>query len=425
MGSQSHTTGMGSTSSKENSQFSMNKIAAKIGFGKVPAHLKKTFGPIGQIIDTLMKLKQFDKDPYRGFLILLLALLKVAQTCQPLPGHVDGDVGDEPDRMDGDVPDHVNDDVEGAKEMFEQDRVYGLHATNIYLASLTFTKSQVATCMEVEEEDILCYWLKDDLDESCPNFVLLLGHKNSTVVLVIRGTLSVNDVITDALCEEEEFLGGFAHKGFIDGTKRLLDKCGDSLEQALADHPAYQLVICGHSMGGSVAMLTTLYLCRGDHHLSLPPHLSISCVALAPAPLYRVGSAANIDENIRVYVYGKDIVPSLSLASVAKLLVRLRAVDELGLSLEEQVRVVMEKDDAMTEINRERVREAVVEVEQDEFPYLHHVGLVMKLDKQGEAVNMMRLSMADIKSLAENIKISNTMLTDHMPLEYKDVFSKL
>ena len=350
-----------------------------------------------------MKLKQFDEKPYNGFLIVLLALLKATQQNEA---------------------DTENEDIEQAIEMFKQDRRFGRHATNIYLASLTFTKSQVADCMEIEPEDILDSWLKDDVAELCPNFVLFLDHQNSEVVLVIRGTLSVNDVITDVLCEEEEFLGGFAHKGFVDGTTRLLEKCGPTLEDTLKDHSDYELVVCGHSMGGSVSVLTTMLLLSEDPPVSLPAEVSVQCVALAPAPVYRgleEEYTAKIAEKIHVYTYGKDVVPRLSLGSVAKMLVMLRAVDELGISLEEQLRVVMGKEDSLAEINRERIREAVAEAKQDRFPYLYHMGKVMQLGKKDVRTQDEDLT----KNLATNIEITDTMLTDHMPLEYKEIFCNL
>ncbi len=48
-----------------------------------------------------------------------------------------------------------------------------------------------------------------------PDFAVLLDHKLQSVVLAIRGTQSVKDVMIDLIGAEEEFMGGHAHKGIL------------------------------------------------------------------------------------------------------------------------------------------------------------------------------------------------------------------
>ena len=107
---------------------------------------------------------------------------------------------------------------------------------------------------------------------------------------------------------------GFAHSGFLAGSRMVLNKCGSLLEKTLNDHFGYNLVICGHSMGGSVAMMITMELLRNDSSMVLPPGVSVRCVALGPAPVYRTeGEIPRIfREYIHIYTNDRDVVPRQS-----------------------------------------------------------------------------------------------------------------
>ena len=60
------------------------------------------------------------------------------------------------------------------------------------------------------------------------------------------------------------------------------------VEESLREYFGYSLVVCGHSVGGSVAVLITRELLRSDEFNILPPGVAVRCVALAPAPVYRI-----------------------------------------------------------------------------------------------------------------------------------------
>ena len=78
------------------------------------------------------------------------------------------------------------------------------------------------------------------------------------------------------------------------------------------------------------------------------------CVALGPAPVYRtIGQVSRqFRDSIHIYVNDRDVVPRLSLGSVAKTLAVLREIDSLNLSLDEQLAVIMWRKDDQTVTNR-------------------------------------------------------------------------
>ena len=73
--------------------------------------------------------------------------------------------------------------------------------------------------------------------------------------------------------------------------------------------------------------------------------IQVHCIALAPPPVFRPagrqGVSTRVVEAIEIYINNCDIVPRLSLASIAHLLACLRAVDELKLSLGTQFDILI------------------------------------------------------------------------------------
>jgi len=405
-------------------------LVREIGMAMIPVHLKHSYESIMQIVETVVKLRQFDQAPYNNYLILLVALLRNAQL-QPVA--VEPLVQFRREELEdvnfqgflGQVEEEDGPDLR-AQARFERDRTFARYATNIYLASWRLSNTEVANKMEVDAEDVLFSWFNDDSEEHCPKFMVLLDHDHASVVLVVRGTFSFNDVILDVVCEDAEFLDGFAHKGFLEGSRKVLDKCSTVLENALIDNFGYQLVVCGHSMGGSVAAMITLELLRSNRYQILPPGISVRCVSLGSAPVYRTEGdlSAQYLEKIEVYINDKDVVPRLSLGSVAKLLAMLREVDGLGLSLDEQLGVVMWRDDDATLLNRERVRRALREVRQDRFLFLQHPGQVTRLTSKGTSVEVKGEGVEGARDIAANMEIHETMITDHIHTVYRDTFNK-
>ena len=115
----------------------------------------------------------------------------------------------------------------------------------------------------------------------------------------------------DVVCEDKEFLDGHAHAGFVDGARMVLGKCAAVLERALCDHFGYALVVCGHSMGGSVAIALALQLQRGGAAGVVPPGVAVRCVALGPAPVYRGSWPSSPPCCVRIYINNRDVVPRL------------------------------------------------------------------------------------------------------------------
>lgn len=99
-------------------------------------------------------------------------------------------------------------------------------------------------------------------------FCLIAHHETSSVVLAIRGSISLRDVLTDLTAASERFDADgmppetMAHRGMIAGARYVRSRLAATgvLEHALARHPDYDLVLTGHSLGAGVAVLLAIML---------------------------------------------------------------------------------------------------------------------------------------------------------------------
>ena len=357
-----------------------------------------------------VKLNAVDDEPYNSYLVLLIYLVKMAQsedTC---------------------LPDDTEDNKE-VKKMFVCDRFFARHACNVYKPTQEMSREHVADCMRVNCKDILFKALSDGVDEEHPdpNFVLLVDHGQSSIVLCIQGTSTFNDLMTDLTVQEEEFLDGYAHRGFCDGSDNVLEKVSKSLLKGLNNNPGYNVVVCGHSLGGSLAVVTTIKLLTSNQFITLPPGVSVRCVALAPAPVYRSDqeTPATLLDKIHIYVNDKDVIPRLSLGSAAKLLKMLRVVDEMALSDDMQLSIVLDKEDPTGDLELAlwEIKEAVKKVEQDKVNYMYHVGRVIHLVNKDGVLQMKLKAGKDAMVLASSIEIHDNMVGDHNSDKYLDMFT--
>ena len=155
-----------------------------------------------------------------------------------------------------------------------------------------------------------------------PRWFLSVDETARAVVLSIRGTMSIADAVTDALCTNEAFAWGVAHAGAAEGVRAIWGKAKPIVECELAARPPDWRFICtGHSLGGAVALLVVVlatyeaesagggWLLGGRH---------VEAIAFAPPPVY---SGPPLPPHIRLttWVHEWDAVSRLSLTSVREL----------------------------------------------------------------------------------------------------------
>ncbi|KAJ7727918.1 hypothetical protein B0H16DRAFT_1665562 [Mycena metata] len=201
-----------------------------------------------------------------------------------------------------------------------------------------------------------------------PRFWVLTDHSRAQIVLVLRGTMSLNEIAVDLTCEDEEFEpattamseeeqepipGQFvfpsastrpqvhfpsgsrtppqsthhAHGGML-RMARAMGGIGKPVQlavhEALLHNPDYELVLCGHSLGAGVAGLLGLmwadpHTCLTVRSSGLPVNRRVSVYCFAPPSLVDAALGKLAENLIVSFVYSHDVVSRLSLGAIRDL----------------------------------------------------------------------------------------------------------
>ena len=165
-----------------------------------------------------------------------------------------------------------------------------------------------------------------DTDVLQPVYYVAVERKTRSIMVVVRGTMSIQDCMTDGAALPHEFrvsaLEGqavYGHSGFFHGAEKMLQQIssfGIVDNVILQSHADHNIVFIGHSLGAGTAILATI-LFRDRYPASAA---RVRCFAYAP-PGGLLSS--NLAEHTRSYVigmfYGNDLVPRLSHHSVHEL----------------------------------------------------------------------------------------------------------
>ncbi|KAL9054063.1 MAG: hypothetical protein Q9162_004392 [Coniocarpon cinnabarinum] len=170
-----------------------------------------------------------------------------------------------------------------------------------------------------------------------------LDHDSKAVVLTCRGTLGFEDVLIDMTCDYDTFLWRGkphqVHKGMLASARRLLTlhsgRIVATIKAALEEFDDYGLILCGHSLGGSVCSILGMMISQPnpDFHTdsvdcpafltAQPPNGpsliagSSSYTSFPPHPADALAHTLPANRPVHVYAYGPaaTVSPALSLAT--------------------------------------------------------------------------------------------------------------
>ncbi|XP_054256907.1 diacylglycerol lipase-beta-like isoform X2 [Macrosteles quadrilineatus] len=144
---------------------------------------------------------------------------------------------------------------------------------------------------EVSEDDCIYCNFKNRIFEV--PFCVISDHKTKSIVVAVRGSISLKDVFTDLVAVAEKIdieglpEGSMAHKGMLITAKKLKHHLDETktLEKALSLYPNYDLVFTGHSLGAAAAVLLGL-LYRPTYPDLRVYSFATPCVLTKPAAVY-------------------------------------------------------------------------------------------------------------------------------------------
>lgn len=255
---------------------------------------------------------------------------------------------------------------------------------------------------------------------------IAVDHASKSIVLAIRGTLSISGALVDMQAMNVEFCEGLAHQGIAEQAHKLWEETGDRLLEIAAKHQGYRVVVTGHSLGAGAASLLHVKM----HQEGL---CDSTCFAFAPPPTYCSNSkdpkiAKAIQQCVGV-VHDHDCVPLLGVASIRRLATQLDTVDNESEKMWFWKRFlifwefrpvpahIIAKVQACLEGNRDRVvGEAALEIPGK---------VVLWIKKSAKSDGFDEFACSKEAWRRVNVFMCSDMITDHMPEAYEDALDSL
>lgn len=224
---------------------------------------------------------------------------------------------------------------QGLREM----KTYCKYAVGIYgklLVSILIEKRWLKLFQSESHEEIFCKYarvLPENLIYSqltskkyLPAYAICIDPPKKSVILVIRGTMSVFDCMTDLKSDyttydytdpftKELIATGLLHSGIFFCAQNLAEEAKPRVLSCLEKYSNYSLYIVGHSLGaGAAALLGLIWMSDPDIMIK-----GFKAFAYAPP--------AVVSENLNIYlrqhvfssIFGNDLVSRLSFGAVKDL----------------------------------------------------------------------------------------------------------
>lgn len=150
-------------------------------------------------------------------------------------------------------------------------------------------------------------------------FCVSIDHNHKKVVICIRGTLSLKDVLTDLTgetenleleCDHESEDKCEGHRGMIKSANFIMEKLerDNILEPIFLRQPNYSLVIVGHSLGAGTGTILALLMRK--------KYETVKCFAISPPQVLNLKAAKYCEDFVTSVIVSNDIVARLSIYSM-------------------------------------------------------------------------------------------------------------
>eukprot|EP00592_Proboscia_alata_P014162 CAMPEP_0194392408 /NCGR_PEP_ID=MMETSP0174-20130528/121681_1 /TAXON_ID=216777 /ORGANISM="Proboscia alata, Strain PI-D3" /LENGTH=590 /DNA_ID=CAMNT_0039187779 /DNA_START=39 /DNA_END=1811 /DNA_ORIENTATION=+ len=141
------------------------------------------------------------------------------------------------------------------------------------------------------------------------------------VLLVVRGTKSVEDVITNVLMEAVEYRDGEAHAGIVRAGKYLVEKHKPLLESLLANgrQTKIDLLCIGHSLGAGAASIAAIELMEDDDGTQQTSNIDVNVIGFGCPALLSDELSLKTKPYITTIIGDADLVPRMSCNTLGNL----------------------------------------------------------------------------------------------------------
>ncbi|KAI9002402.1 hypothetical protein BC832DRAFT_119316 [Gaertneriomyces semiglobifer] len=191
-----------------------------------------------------------------------------------------------------------------------------------------------------------------------PQYFVVRDPKLNAIIVVVRGTSNIHEVITDAHAEYETFSHGYAHRGFLRCAQWLEENLTNRIKGWVKQYNCNAVYLAAHSLGAGVASLFTMILCQHldeFREISRNPKFALKCYNIATPPCVNAELCAEYEPYIETYVNENDIVPRASWGAILDfrdlIITSHNLMNEKGLTTQERMTRLAERHAELKQSN--------------------------------------------------------------------------
>ncbi|KAF0397926.1 putative class 3 lipase [Gigaspora margarita] len=189
---------------------------------------------------------------------------------------------------------------------------YGHHMAPLSVIRMNSDRKIVQDFFGLDKQDFIC-WEYGQNTVSVPNYMVIRDPETNSILVSIRGTMNIADVITDALAHYEPWNGGLVHRGVLRSAQYLVDRSLNDIKAAVIKFNAESIQVIGHSLGASISSIVTLLLREKCKDLILRGiDIRGWNFATAPCCSHELACSTEAMNYIYNFVNENDVIPRLS-----------------------------------------------------------------------------------------------------------------
>jgi len=142
------------------------------------------------------------------------------------------------------------------------------------------------------------------------------------VLIVVRGTKTVPDILTDALLENVEYRKGRAHAGILRSGHHLVEKHSKTMDDLLnlSNKSKVHLTLVGHSLGAGAASIAGMEFHKKDN-------FEVEVVGFGSPPILSKDLSEGTKDYITTVIADADVVPRMSAETIGNLMLDMMEFD--------------------------------------------------------------------------------------------------
>jgi len=245
-----------------------------------------------------------------------------------------------------------------------------------------------------------------------PSHFLAFNPDRKELIISVKGTSSLSDLLTDVLHTPEPFLGGIhAHSGMLNSARFIVNRTKPLLDNLFLPL-GYKIISTGHSLGAGCAQLMAMIF---KWELGLD---NVQCIAFAPPPTLNREATSKTTDFIFSLVAGDDVIPRWNFGVLAANLKILGELDAEMQSTGVTPHEFFERLNFMEKIQEFRDTVEQVASANGEHVDMHVAGSITYIAKTNVSDEFFVGDVSPSFPGLRRIEVSSSFLSDHSLTSY-------